>query len=397
VTVKILRPADWTTYSPTWFHGVVGTNPLGDEDDATYVYEDYSGFFGGSTSLPPLVGYESSDPIALHVRISTEWDGDPGTFQGVGEIHLGTTSSSDSEFASFGNDGASGGFGFYFTNENTTAELVLPLVLSPPWPSTSTLAGVVSALESGAWLLVNRLDWLDGSGNTTDPVMRLLEAWVEVGTPDGCYTVDLPAYGAIAPYGGTREDTLATPDTSTEIVIADVFQDIAVGTYGAPYDPGANVVLPEIPAGMTVTDARYVVIAYRESGSDITGDTSGGGYVPRGPTDQPFLFLDSGARSGQYLIDHLPIGGYGGELVSEFAESFASLQLDQPLNRLWLSYETSTAPPIHVAYLAIRLTICPVPSTVAPPCQIYPRDDGQGAGGGAIWPPPSSGRPGSYY
>jgi hypothetical protein len=35
--------------------------------------------------------------------------------------------------------------------------------------------------------------------------------------------------------------------------------------------------------------------------------------------------------------------------------------------------------------------------TVAPPCQIYPRDDGQGAGGAAIWPPPSSGRPGSYY
>jgi hypothetical protein len=33
----------------------------------------------------------------------------------------------------------------------------------------------------------------------------------------------------------------------------------------------------------------------------------------------------------------------------------------------------------------------------APPCQIYPRDDGLGAGGAAVWPPPSSGRPGSYY
>lgn len=36
-------------------------------------------------------------------------------------------------------------------------------------------------------------------------------------------------------------------------------------------------------------------------------------------------------------------------------------------------------------------------STVAPPCHLYPRDDDQGVGSGAIWPPPSSGRPGGYY
>jgi hypothetical protein len=36
-------------------------------------------------------------------------------------------------------------------------------------------------------------------------------------------------------------------------------------------------------------------------------------------------------------------------------------------------------------------------STQAPPCQVYPRDDDQGAGVAAVWPPPSSGLPGSYY
>lgn len=36
-------------------------------------------------------------------------------------------------------------------------------------------------------------------------------------------------------------------------------------------------------------------------------------------------------------------------------------------------------------------------STQAPPCHLYPRDDSLGVGSGAIWPPPSSGRPGGYY
>jgi hypothetical protein len=38
---------------------------------------------------------------------------------------------------------------------------------------------------------------------------------------------------------------------------------------------------------------------------------------------------------------------------------------------------------------------------LAPPCHIYPRDDDQGVGTAAIWPPPSSqqatGQPGGYY
>lgn len=33
----------------------------------------------------------------------------------------------------------------------------------------------------------------------------------------------------------------------------------------------------------------------------------------------------------------------------------------------------------------------------APPCHLYPRDDNQGVGTAAIWPPPSSGGPASYY
>lgn len=34
---------------------------------------------------------------------------------------------------------------------------------------------------------------------------------------------------------------------------------------------------------------------------------------------------------------------------------------------------------------------------LTPPCHLYPRDDDQGVGTSAIWPPASSGGPGSYY
>ena len=228
-----------------------------------------------------------------------------------------------------------------------------------------------SALLNGVWLspLTAMLQWT---------YIALRVEYV----PDGCYTVDLPAYGAIAPYGGTREDTIATPDTSTEIVIGDVFQDIAVGTYGTAYDAGANVVLPTIPSGMSVTDIRYVTIAYRESGDG-------------GPANEPFLYLDSGARSGQYLLDNLPIGGYAGELVSEFTESLSYLQLDHPLNRAWLSYSGGTPPPIHVAYLAIRLTICPVKAH-APPLRQFP-PNGNGRGPKRIYPRTANRRAGKSY
>lgn len=43
------------------------------------------------------------------------------------------------------------------------------------------------------------------------------------------------------------------------------------------------------------------------------------------------------------------------------------------------------------------LVACTTGLSLAPPCQLYPRDDDQGAGNAAIWPPPSSSRPGSYY
>lgn len=49
---------------------------------------------------------------------------------------------------------------------------------------------------------------------------------------------------------------------------------------------------------------------------------------------------------------------------------------------------------IYDVWLEVFYTPAP---TVAPPCHLYPRDDDQGVGTGAIWPPPSSGRPGSYY
>jgi len=205
------------------------------------------------------------------------------------------------------------------------------------------------------------------------------------------FTVDLPAYGCLAPSSGVRVDDLATTDTATEIVTDTVFQDIAVGTYGGgAYDPAANVILPTLPDGATITAVNYVTIAYRESGSDLADMGGTSGLTPRDPHNEPFLYLNSNVRSPLFLLDDLPIGGYAGEIISPAAESYVNLQLNKPMNRAWLSYHTSTSPPpIHVAYLAIRITYTTRPAATTR--RKYPNPTGLGVGTRRHWPKPRRG------
>jgi hypothetical protein len=75
----------------------------------------------------------------------------------------------------------------------------------------------------------------------------------------------------------------------------------------------------------------------------------------------------------------------GGDLRLEIAMLAASTTIDLPLLDIF----------------EVRMLVVGTSVVLAPPCHIYPRDDDQGVGTAAIWPPPSSqqatGQPGGYY
>ena len=151
--------------------------------------------------------------------------------------------------------------------------------------------------------------------------------------------------------GATGVDWLADTDTTDEAVLTSGTGDIAGGHFGVGSD---DINWPtDIPTGYTLTDVQYVVIAYTETGGDITVDASGWGYTPA-PETWPFITLQSSGRGGNPVIDHLPIGGYDGETVGRFSDlgavaanlGYGVVQIDTQ----------DTFSPVHIAYFALRLT-----------------------------------------
>jgi hypothetical protein len=186
MTKKILRPTgDFTNgnFDPAT---VVGTQPvLADNDDATYI-ESTELQFPYEFGLDVLVGYETGDAITLHVRVSMTGGGAP--VDGEGQVFIATSggvANSADEIAGF-SDGKGSGFGFNVPQvDGTILDLVVPLSLtawgndSPSDPGgPTTLADVVTALEAGAYLDVN---WFNNWNWDTPPLVRLYEAWIEVG------------------------------------------------------------------------------------------------------------------------------------------------------------------------------------------------------------------------
>lgn len=91
--------------------------------------------------------------------------------------------------------------------------------------------------------------------------------------------------------------------------------------------------------------------------------------------------------------------------------TFGGFVFNDPLSDLLISLRESVGAPLNFSevfgeinattvttpIVVTRFDLVLLTRAVAPPCHLYPRDDDQGVGTGAIWPPPSSGRPGSYY
>lgn len=147
-------------------------------------------------------------------------------------------------------------------------------------------------------------------------------------------------------------DALTTDDGATsEFVLTSSTGSITLGPLGVGSDP---INYPtDIPDGYTLTEAKYVVVAYTEAGGDITVDASGWGYTPV-PETWPFITLQSSFRSGNFVIDHLPVGGYDGETTARFSD-LTGISGGQPLDVIQIDTQ-DTFSPVHITYFALRLT-----------------------------------------
>jgi len=179
---QILRPTG--TYAntgggPFGEPTIVGGQPvLADSSDASYV-ESAQDQFPYTYGLETLGTYLPGSPIALHIRVSVTGGGSP--VDAHGEVFIATSGgvgNSADEIGGF-SDGNSSGFGFNIPLvDGTIQERVVSLSMGA-WGG-NTIDDVVAALQTGAFLDFN---YFDNANWDTPPVIRVYEAWIEVGCP----------------------------------------------------------------------------------------------------------------------------------------------------------------------------------------------------------------------
>lgn len=171
MAIKTIRATGTLNPNTSGATTIGSTAPLGDSDDATYVQLAAHGAAGCTAALEPLTGYESGDPITLHVRVWLPPNAAPDAY---GEFFLATDAAGFDEFAGF-SDGSVSGFGFHIPTVGEIVEVTAPLRLTG-WGTT--VPAVVAALEAGVYVDINAL--YDSA--FTDPAgPRVHEVWIEVG------------------------------------------------------------------------------------------------------------------------------------------------------------------------------------------------------------------------
>lgn len=179
-------------------------------------------------------------------------------------------------------------------------------------------------------------------------------------TPPG-FTLDVPARWCNQP--GTDPAIVATPDDSSEIVIAPG-ERIGVG-YFAVEDEGETVpprwiYMPPTPDGFVLARATYVVRAYRAEDHGVYTGAPVDGYIPPTNVSEPFLNAETSATSNNYSISVMSVGSFeefeweGDEVISRLTNPPGS---QAPCTRLWVDWfgPIGDAVAIHVSYYAIRL------------------------------------------
>lgn len=211
MTQKILH-ASGTFAANTSGATEVAGGDLTDGSDATYIEGTSSnGVLGYTVGLQALTGYESGDPITLHIRLSLTGGGDP--VDATAQVFVSPDASPDlTEVGGF-SDGSDSGFGFAVPLvDGTIQDFVVPLSMGA-WSTTE--ADVVAALEAGAFLEVNAIVNRNAPGSF---VSRVYEAWVAVGEDSGG-SIELPC------------DTDVALDLSTLTFFTDA-EGVPPGPYG---------------------------------------------------------------------------------------------------------------------------------------------------------------------
>lgn len=177
MSVKIIRPTGTISqYDPSGTVTVVGTTPLADTSDATYIQSVGDNIANVVIGLDALPSYDTGDSINLHIRLSISGDGSPPSANA--QAYIATDSSvGNNEIASFAN-GTAGHYAFDVPLvDGAIQDFVVPLDIAGF--SGTTLADVVTALEAGAFLDINSISNVN---QATPAVVTVYNAWIQVGT-----------------------------------------------------------------------------------------------------------------------------------------------------------------------------------------------------------------------
>jgi hypothetical protein len=158
----------------------VGTNPLMDSSDSSYVQIGMNNWTA-NYALTLLDSYTPGDAISLHIRCQVSVSATSPSDDWRSYMQLSTEADGDPQVGGF-SDGTGSNLAFHIpasgpnSAANEIVELVIPIRQSP-WPYTNDDIGAM--LVSGPLYL--SMQFLYWDGDNTPDWFRVYEAWIEVG------------------------------------------------------------------------------------------------------------------------------------------------------------------------------------------------------------------------
>jgi hypothetical protein len=357
MTLKVLR-ANGAFESNGFGAVAVGTTPLADHSDATYIHGPSTGdiLSLATVGLEPLGSYAATDPVSLHIRISLPASDVGEPTQGHGEVYLCANPDTSGEIASFSNGVTFSGFGFTIpTNDDgSPVDVVVPLYLHPFWGAS--MQDVFDLLTAGAYLELSYITNDNSSVGTSALDVKVYEAWIEVGTISPCFDTLAATW-----VGG--DNTLEASSSIYGLL----------DTYTGPSVLDLTV---DFTATSTTQDNISFVGVWGWDGSAATADLAVASPVSitadGNPHDYSHTFI-------------------GAELFDTWDAIKAALTSGAAVLRFEQGF---TDAPIVIANATLRVGHkCYV---LAPPLRRYPRSDGLGVGPKRHYPRSLSRRPGTF-
>jgi hypothetical protein len=187
-------------------------------------------------------------------------------------------------------------------------------------------------------------------------------------------------------------DTHTTDETSDP---ASILTDGSDATFVGFDDPPTMLLLDHLGPISGLISA--VTVHARTSSTDVTAEN----YLPI------WLIYLAGTDQDDFIqsapLESIPFGAPTDGTITDFVLPRTELETDVDYANLVADNLAADCflhltDPVVGSFIGYEVWVeITTTGGLTPPCQLYPRDDDQGVGNAAIWPPPSSGRPGSYY